>query len=115
MSTHSVKGIALCSDATQLGKLRRVGIVHTEWNTEIVGALLEAAVSELRRQGVAADDIVVQPVPGSYELPFGAKCLIESSSVDAVIAIGCLIKGDTMHMEYIAEAVTQVEHVHTKS
>lgn len=51
-------------------------------------------------------------VPGSYELPFGAKCLITSRAVqrpvDAVICIGCLIKGETMHFEYIAEAVTQV-------
>ena len=52
-------------------------------------------------------------VPGSYELPFGAKCLIESSRVDAVITVGCLIKGDTMHFEYIAEAVTQVCRVVT--
>ena len=46
-------------------------------------------------------------VPGSYELPFGAKCLIESSRVDVVVAVGCLIKGDTMHFEYICEGVTQ--------
>lgn len=47
-------------------------------------------------------------VPGSYELPLGAKCLLATKDVDAVICIGCLIKGETMHMEYIAEAVTQV-------
>jgi 6,7-dimethyl-8-ribityllumazine synthase len=46
-------------------------------------------------------------VPGSYELVYGAKALIASSNVDAVLCIGCLIKGDTMHFEYICEAVTQ--------
>jgi 6,7-dimethyl-8-ribityllumazine synthase len=52
--------------------------------------------------------LLKRQVPGAYELPYGAKCLIESSNVDAVIAVGCLIKGETMHFEYIAEAVTQV-------
>jgi 6,7-dimethyl-8-ribityllumazine synthase len=52
-------------------------------------------------------------VPGAYELPFGAKCLLETRAaraVDAVLCVGCLIKGETMHFEYIAEAVTQVRH-----
>lgn len=52
--------------------------------------------------------VSLMQVPGSYELPLGAKCLLATKDVDAVICIGCLIKGETMHMEYIAEAVTQV-------
>ena len=50
---------------------------------------------------------LLSQVPGAYELPFAAKCLMRSSDVDAVMCIGCLIKGETMHFEYICEAVTQ--------
>lgn len=57
---------------------------------------------------VKESDIVVVDVPGSYELPFGASCLIKGEQpVDAVICVGCLIKGETMHFEYICEAVSQ--------
>lgn len=86
------------------GKGLRVGIVHARWNRTVVDALVKGAQDELEASGAS---VVLQEVPGSYELPFGAKCLINGSGVDAVIAVGCLIKGDTKHFEYICEAVTQ--------
>ena len=94
LSSRKLNGEGLC-----------IGICSTKWNKEIVGALVEGCSMELKAQGVS--EIVSIQVPGSYELPFGAKRLIEASNVDAVVCIGCLIKGDTMHFEYIAEAVTQ--------
>ena len=62
--------------------------------------------------GVAEENIVVQDVPGSYEVVYGAKALLAKHSsagtpLDAVVCVGCLIKGKTMHFEYICEAVTQ--------
>ena len=86
------------------GTGKRVAIVHAKWNRTVVDALVKGAKDELEASGAT---VVVQEVPGSYELPFGAKCLIQGQNVDAVIAIGCLIKGGTMHFEYICEAVTQ--------
>ncbi|GAB9470767.1 6,7-dimethyl-8-ribityllumazine synthase [Globisporangium polare] len=89
------------------GKGLRVAIVHAKWNAEIIEALVTGAKSELRKAGVAEQDIVVLEVSGSYELPFAASRVIASQKVDAVICVGCLIKGDTMHFEYICEAVSQ--------
>ena len=103
----SIKGTSLDRIAHRASELR-IGIVHTQWNTEIIGSLLAGALEELRRQGVPDASVHVVTVPGSYELPFAAKTLIATGRVDAVIALGCLIKGATMHFEYICEAVTQV-------
>ncbi|GMF34237.1 unnamed protein product [Phytophthora fragariaefolia] len=85
----------------------RVAIVHTQWNSEIVNSLVEAAKAELLAAGVAERDVVTAAVSGAYELPYAASRLIASQKLDAVICVGCLIKGDTMHFEYICEAVTQ--------
>ncbi|KAJ3034167.1 Phosphoacetylglucosamine Mutase [Rhizophlyctis rosea] len=81
--------------------------VHTRWNLPIVEALLEGARSTLHDLNVK--DITIQSVPGSYELPFAAQSLIRQSrpKYDAVICIGVLIKGSTMHFEYIADATSQ--------
>ncbi|WVQ63965.1 6,7-dimethyl-8-ribityllumazine synthase [Kwoniella botswanensis] len=130
----------------------RIAIVHARWNDAIIKALLEGTINKLKEQGVKEENIVVKSVPGSYELPFATKQLIEAGKVqsanaapsmiassttnllslidnntssqptepkqsststgplttpfDAVISIGCLIKGSTMHFEYICDAVT---------
>ena len=85
----------------------RVGIVVSEWNEKITGALLEGAVSTLTRHSVREDDIIVRTVPGSFELTYGAARFIDRREVDAVIAIGCVIRGDTPHFDYICQGVTQ--------
>ncbi len=85
----------------------RVGIVVSEWNDKITGALLEGACQTLMKHGVREEDIKVKPVPGSFELVYGASRLVNSGLVDAVIAIGCVIRGDTPHFEYICQGTTQ--------
>ena len=85
----------------------KIGIVVSEWNEEVTGALLEGAYNTLLKHGVNADDIIVKTVPGSFELVYGSAAMIEDTLVDAVIAIGCVIRGDTPHFDYICQGVTQ--------
>ena len=73
----------------------RFGIVVSEWNHHITGPLLEGAQTTLLKHGVSEEDILVMTVPGSFELVFGAAQMAKSGKVDAVIAIGCVIRGDT--------------------
>lgn len=85
----------------------RIGIVVSEWNEKITGALLEGACQTLIKHGVREENINVKTVPGSFELIYGAARFASSGLVDAVIAIGCVIKGDTPHFDYICQGVTQ--------
>ncbi|MCE2615673.1 MAG: 6,7-dimethyl-8-ribityllumazine synthase [Phocaeicola sp.] len=84
----------------------RFGIVVAEWNENITFPLLNGAVDTLKANGTKEDNIIVQTVPGSYELTYGAARMIKSGKVDAVIAIGCVVRGDTPHFDYICEGVT---------
>ncbi|TRM58576.1 6,7-dimethyl-8-ribityllumazine synthase [Schizophyllum amplum] len=127
----------------------RIAIVHARWNAEIIASLLDGAVNKLKAAGVKEQNIIVQSVPGSFELPLACSRVIQGSHVqaasnannvdllggltfggsrsgtpippgsaqslasapakqpfDAVIAIGVLIKGSTMHFEYISDAVS---------
>lgn len=84
-----------------------IGIVVSRWNGTVTDALFDACKQGLLEAGVSETAIHTVSVPGSYETVYGAKRLIEDARVDAVVAIGCLIKGETLHFEYIAEAVTQ--------
>ncbi|EFR01775.1 6,7-dimethyl-8-ribityllumazine synthase [Nannizzia gypsea CBS 118893] len=95
------------------GSHLRIAIVHARWNEKIISALVEGAKKSILAGGVEEENIVVQSVPGSYELPFAVKNLYEATDkvagarpFDAIIAIGVLIKGETMHFEYIADAVS---------
>ncbi|KAI9913834.1 hypothetical protein PsorP6_005134 [Peronosclerospora sorghi] len=97
---------ALSSRKTD-GKGLRVAIVHTKWNSEVVNSLVSAAKAELEIAGVTQSNVVTASVSGAYELPYAASRLIASQKLDAVICIGCLIKGETMHFEYICDAVSQ--------
>jgi 6,7-dimethyl-8-ribityllumazine synthase len=106
-----------------------IAVVRARWNKEYVDALADAVVSKLKERRVS--EITVHEVPGSFELPFAAKSIIQSVSarrgagagrasesdarefaaqgakVDAVVCVGVLVKGETMHFEYICEAVSQ--------
>ncbi|MBQ4276672.1 MAG: 6,7-dimethyl-8-ribityllumazine synthase [Bacteroidaceae bacterium] len=84
----------------------KVGIVVSEWNDNVTGALLHGAVSTLTKHGVAETDIHIETVPGSFELIHGSM-LMSQTGVDAVIAIGCVIRGDTPHFDYICQGTTQ--------
>jgi len=85
----------------------KVGIVVAEWNTEITSKLLEGARSTLIKNGVSPENIIERWVPGSFELIYGAKLLADKTDVDAVIVLGCVIRGETPHFEYICSAVAQ--------
>lgn len=131
--------------ASQTSSLR-IGILYTRWNTPIVQALLDGAISAITSSGVPRTNITCQSVPGSYELPFAAQRMYTASQTtststlvsaatdllgnvasattstedlsktaassgatgpfDAIITIGVLIKGSTMHFEYICDAVS---------
>ena len=83
----------------------RFGIVVSQWNENITDALLNGALSTLKANGVSYEDIRVMRVPGSFELTYASQKMAKTG-VDAVIAIGCVIKGDTPHFDYICEGVT---------
>ncbi|MCJ1350521.1 MAG: hypothetical protein MMC33_000502 [Icmadophila ericetorum] len=124
------------------GSSLRIAIVHARWNAKVIDALVTGCKQTLLAAGVKEQNIIVQNVPGSYELPFAVQQIYtasqiqssttgavsatdllssmadlstaaastvsstSSSSFDAIIAIGVLIKGETMHFEYIAEATS---------
>ena len=85
----------------------RFGIVVSEWNTSITEALYKGAVSALVDCGAREEDILRWNVPGSFELAFGCKKLIAQESVDAVIAIGSVIQGETKHFDFVCSATAQ--------
>lgn len=85
----------------------RFAIVVSEWNSKITLALMQGAVDTLMANGARKDDIQVRTVPGSFELIYGSAQMVKSGQVDAVIAIGCVIRGDTPHFDYICQGTTQ--------
>ncbi|KAJ6502025.1 6,7-dimethyl-8-ribityllumazine synthase [Mycena sanguinolenta] len=143
---HSIKGLSE-SSVQYDGSSLRVAIVHARWNTTVIEPLVAGAVAKLKERGVKDSNIVIQTVPGSFELPLACQRIIAGAHVqagsnvtdllgglnfggggsgisrtgtpapagvvtmpnepfDAVIAIGVLIKGSTMHFEYICDSVS---------
>lgn len=90
-------------DATHL----KIGIVVSEWNEEITGKLKDGAHLTLKNYGVKDQNITITYVPGSFELIYGAKKLSKESDFDAIIILGCVIKGETPHFDYVCSGVTQ--------
>jgi 6,7-dimethyl-8-ribityllumazine synthase len=84
---------------------KKIGVVVSEWNEEITYSLKDACVETLIKHGANKEDIHVAFVPGAFELPLGAKILFSQHQPDAIICIGCVIKGETKHDEYISNAV----------
>ncbi|MBC8173450.1 MAG: 6,7-dimethyl-8-ribityllumazine synthase [Chitinophagales bacterium] len=82
-----------------------IGIVVSEWNYDITQALYQACVNTLTEHLTPKQNIITVYVPGSFELPSAAQLLLESRELDAVICLGCIIKGETKHDEYISSAV----------
>ena len=85
----------------------KFGIVVSEWNYNITGALLKGAIDTLKKHRAKDENILVKTVPGSFELTFGSAQMIKSGKVDAVIAIGCVVRGDTPHFDYVCAGTTQ--------
>jgi 6,7-dimethyl-8-ribityllumazine synthase len=84
----------------------RFAIVVSRFNEQITSGLLSGARSALVEAGVEDGDVAVVHVPGAFEVPVAALHLAQTGRFDAVICLGCLIKGDTMHFEYIADAAS---------
>lgn len=82
------------------------GIVVAEWNPEITGALLDGAVKTLEKHGALPENIHVKTVPGSFELIYGAHQMTLNDGYDAIIILGCVIRGETPHFDYICQGVT---------
>ena len=83
----------------------RVGVVVAEWNSEITFALRDGAIETLLSHGVKDSDIMLRYVPGSFELTAGAQLMANKYIVDVIICIGCVIRGETPHFDYICQGV----------
>lgn len=83
----------------------RVGIVAARFNGVVTDRLEASALDCLKRHGVADDRIVVVRVPGAFEIPTAARQLLAADRVDGVVGLGCVIRGETAHYDYICEAV----------
>jgi 6,7-dimethyl-8-ribityllumazine synthase len=96
-------------DKTSLpsAKKFRFGMVVSEWNEGITNALYEGALEALIANGALPENILKWEVPGSFELIYGAKKMVQTQDLDAVIAIGNVIKGETKHFDFVCDGVTQ--------
>ena len=84
------------------GGRRAVGIVVSRFNGAVTTKLLEGALAELEEAGVARDAITVMPVPGAFELPIAAMALAKTRRYACIVALGCVIRGDTPHFDFVA-------------
>jgi len=84
----------------------RIGIIRTRWNDEHVTNLVDGCRKALKECNVKEENIFETSIPGAYELPLSARFLALSGTVDAIVTAGVLIKGETMHFEYISDAVS---------
>ena len=85
----------------------RVAIAVARWNSQITESLLQGAQRALLRHGIAKKDVHVFRVPGAFELPLACSKLAQSGRFDAVIALGCVIRGGTPHFEYVSGETTR--------
>ena len=89
---------------------RGVGIVAARFNGDVTNRLLESAFAELERLGVDRDTVTVMAVPGAFELPLGAMALAKTRRYACIVALGCVIRGETAHFEYVAgEAASGIQ------
>ena len=95
----------ISSDGSGAG--RRVGIVVSNFNDFVTDRLLAGAVAALKAAGVTEGDITAIRVPGAFEIPLAAQHAAESGRFDALVCLGCVIRGETAHFEYISSAVSQ--------
>jgi 6,7-dimethyl-8-ribityllumazine synthase len=102
---------------TQLdGNGLRIGVVRARWNPDIVERLHDGVRRGLAALGVAEADVVDITVPGSFELPMGARILAASGRVDAVICLGSVIRGETSHYDLVAgESAAGIQHVQLRT
>jgi 6,7-dimethyl-8-ribityllumazine synthase len=95
------EGVAVLEGAPS-GAERTVGVVVSRFNGEISNRLLGSALGALAEAGVPEERITVMPVPGAFELPIGAMALAKTRRYSCVVALGCVVRGETAHFEYVA-------------
>ena len=106
MSTENSNLSNFDSSTVPSGDSLTIGLVVSKWNEKITESLFNGAYTTLTEFGVKANNIKRIDVPGSFELVFGSKKMIQAK-VDVVIAIGCVIKGETKHFDYICQSVSK--------
>ena len=94
-------GVAVL-EGSPSGADRTVGVVVSRFNGEISNRLLESALGALEAAGVTQERITVMPVPGAFELPIGAMALAKTRRYSCIVALGCVVRGETAHFEYVA-------------
>src|SRR5256714_64080 len=94
-------GVAVL-EGSPSGADRTVGVVVSRFNGEVSNKLLESALDALAAAGVSEERITVMPVPGAFELPFGAMALAKTRRYSCIVALGCVVRGETAHFEYVA-------------
>ncbi len=93
--------VAAAYSAALNGKGLSIGIVHARWNAEITEPMRAHCVAELQALGVDATSIKVVSVPGALEIPLALQMLVQAGAVDGMVAIGCVVRGDTYHFEIV--------------
>jgi 6,7-dimethyl-8-ribityllumazine synthase len=95
------EGVDLIAGSPQ-GTRKRIAIVLSRFNGDVTNRLLDSAMSELARAGIDRENVTVMPVPGAFELPLGAMALAKTRRYVAVVALGCVIRGETSHYDIVA-------------
>jgi 6,7-dimethyl-8-ribityllumazine synthase len=85
----------------------KFGVVVSEWNYEITGALARGAFDTLKKHGALEENIILKHVPGSFELTLGGQFFAKYTDVDAIILLGCVIQGETRHFDFICQGVAK--------
>jgi len=102
-------GVAIL-EGSPSGADRTVGVVVSRFNGDISNRLLESALEALQAAGVSEERITVMPVPGAFELPIGAMALAKTRRYSCVVALGCVVRGETAHFDYVAgEAASGIQ------
>lgn len=96
-----------CLPPLAIAATKRIGIVKTKWNMDIIEALFQDCINQLLLQGVQHKNIVVYEVPGSFELAYGVRQLMAAHACDVVICLGAIIQGATAHFDVLAHAITR--------
>src|SRR5579884_2834439 len=103
------EGVAVL-EGSPSGADRTVGVVVSRFNGEISNRLLESALEALTAAGVSEERVTVMPVPGAFELPIGAMALAKTRRYSCVVALGCVVRGETAHFEFVAsEAASGIQ------
>lgn len=101
------KNLSAVEGEVPSAKDMKIGIAVAHWNNDITDKLLEGAVETLLKYGCQSENIIVKSIPGTFELTLCAQLFAENTDVDAVIALGCVIQGDTRHFDFICQSVTE--------